>query len=166
MTTTDVTSPPGKVFEKQFELMTLELNLINNEIRSIDEITRNVKQWAIVAWTGALGVALGNPALKPALWATAFLPLSFWLVDASFRRIQRTFIVRAQDIADYVNSPAFLTSAAAQAPMTFRLLEMRNEQGFKTDWMSVMRFRTVAVLYLLMILGSLGMGLLIRLGKM
>jgi len=166
MSTTEATAPSGKVFDRQFELMTLELNLINNEIRSLDEITRNVKQWAIVAWTGALGVALGNPALKPALWATAFLPLSFWLVDASFRRIQRTFIVRAQDIADYVNSPAFLTSASAQTPMAFHLLEMRNEQGFKTDWMSVMRFRTVATLYLLMVVGSLGMGLLIRLGKM
>ena len=166
MTTTEATSPSGKVFDRQFELMTLELNLINNEIKSLDEITRNVKQWSIVAWTGALGLALGNPALKPALWATAFLPMSFWLVEASFRRIQRTFIVRAQDIAGYVNSADFRASAAAQTPMAFELLKMRTERGFKTDWMSVMFFRTVATLYLMMILLSLGMGVLIRLGKM
>jgi hypothetical protein len=166
MTARDATSPSGNVFARQFELLTLELTLINNEIKSLDEITRNVKQWAIVAWTGSLGAALGNPALKPALWATAFLPLSFWLVDASFRRIQRTFIVRVEDIADYVNSPEFEASAAAQTPMAFELLRMRTEQGVKTDWLSVMRFRTVATLYVLMMLGSLGLGLLIRLGKM
>jgi hypothetical protein len=62
-----------RVFDRQFELLKLELTLIDNAIRSLDEITKNIKQWAIVTWTGAMGLALRNPTLKPSVWATALV---------------------------------------------------------------------------------------------
>jgi hypothetical protein len=86
--------------------------------------------------------------------ATAFVPVAFWIVDGFFRRIQRTFIVRMQDIAAFINSRSFTAAAASGAAFDFSLMEMRSKSGPKTSWVTVMRFRTVAALYLLMIGGS------------
>ncbi|MDH3327128.1 MAG: hypothetical protein OEM38_10470 [Gammaproteobacteria bacterium] len=54
----------------------------------------------------------------------------FWFVDASYRRIQRSFIVRRGDIANYVNSGSFLDSIQNNASLGFRLLEMRNKRKY------------------------------------
>lgn len=102
------------VFDKQFELLKLEMTLIDSAIRSQDDITKSIKNWGIVTWTASVGFAVASPALKSFVWATAFVPLAFWIVDGFFRRIQRTFIVRVQEIATFVNS----SSEVSSAPMT------------------------------------------------
>lgn len=157
----DVVSGTQGVFERQFDLLKLEMTLIDNAIRSQDDITKSIKNWAIVTWTAGVGFAVANPVLKPFVWATAFVPLAFWIVDGFFRRVQRTFIVRLQDIAQFVNSPSFAEAAASGAPIAFPLLQMRSKAGRKTSWTAVMHFRTVAALYLLMMAGSVCLSILL-----
>jgi hypothetical protein len=131
------------------------MTLIDSAIRSQDDIMKSIKNWAIVTWTASVGFAVANPSLKTFVWATALVGVAFWIVDGSFRRIQRTFIVRVQEIAAFINSSSFTTAAASGAAIEFRLMQMRSKSGPKTSWATVMRFRTVAALYLLMIAGSL-----------
>ena len=156
----------AKVFDRQFELLKLELTLIDSAIRSLDEITKNVKQWAIIAWTGSIGLAFGETMLKQWIWATAFLPVAFWILDGSFRRVQRTFIVRNRNISDFINGGAFIKAAQSETAFEFPLMRMRHKTGRKTSWLTVMTFWTVWPLYILMMLGSILIGTLVRLGKM
>ena len=159
-------APSAPPFDRQFDLLKLELTLIDNAIRSLDEITKNVKQWAILGWGASVGLALGDPTLKPAIWLTVFLPLAFWLLDSSYRRVQRTFIVRIRDISDFINDETFLEAARSGKAFEFQLMRMRTKHGKKTSWFSVMRFWTVAPIYILMMLGSIAIGTLVGMGRM
>ena len=85
----------------------------------------SVKNWAIVIWTASIGFALKNPNLHPFVWLTAVIPIVFWIVDGSFRRIQRSFISRVQQISQFVNSQEFKEAAANGAAMDFPLFLMR-----------------------------------------
>jgi hypothetical protein len=58
---------------------------------------------------------------------TAIIPLVFWVVDGSLRRIQRTFICRIEEISDFVNSSKFKTAAEKGSPLDFPLLVMRRK---------------------------------------
>jgi hypothetical protein len=122
-----------RLFDIQLELLSNELKSIDGAIRQHDEITKSIKNWAVVTWTGSLGVALSQEALRPFIWLTAVVPLVFWLVDGSFRRIQRSFIARIQEIAAYLNSPAFRSAAesgsALDIPTSCHARKDRQVQG-------------------------------------
>lgn len=159
--TIELITRPSSVFEKQFELLKLEIQLIDTAIRSQDDITKSIKNWAIVTWTASVGFAVANPSLARFVWATAFVPLAFWIVDGFFRRIQRTFVVRVQEISAFVNGPSFAASVVSGGALEFHVLQMRSMSGPLTSWFDAMRFRTVAVLYLLMIAGSVLVSILL-----
>jgi hypothetical protein len=59
------------------------------------------------------------------IWLTAIVPLVFWLVDGSFRRTQRSFIARVEQLSQYVNSEAFLVAASSGSNIALPLLIMR-----------------------------------------
>jgi len=150
----------GNLFDRQLELLKMELELVNSTIRQLDDITKGIKNWAIVVWTGSVGLGLSTANLHKFLWLTGLIPLLFWIVDASYRRHQRTFIVRMRDISDFVNSSEFDKSARDRLPFSFKLLQMRTKKGKKTDLLSVMMFRTVWILYLGLIVLSVLLWLL------
>jgi hypothetical protein len=87
-----------RLLDIQLEMLNAELNHIGGAIRQHDEITKSVKNWAVVTWTASIGLALKEPDLHRFLWITAIVPLVFWVVDGSFRRIQRSFIGRVREI--------------------------------------------------------------------
>jgi len=47
------------------------------------------------------------------------VPLLFWVVDGVFRRIQRSFIARYEDISGFVNSEGFLRAVQSGTPTGF-----------------------------------------------
>ena len=94
----------------------------------------------------------------------AIVPTLFWFVDASFRRIQRTFITRVVEISTYVNSQSFQHSVRTRSALDFPLLEMRTKrENWVTNWsdwrknslIGVMLFCSVSLLYLGLVFGSL-----------
>ncbi len=139
---------PGNLFLRQFALLNKELDLIDAAIRQIDDITKGIKNWAIVTWTASVGVSLASAELKSYVWLTAFIPILFWVLDASYRRVQRTFIGRNRKIKNFLNSDDFKNAAISEEPFTFKLLEMRiKSNNWKDKMLGVMIFRTVWVLY-------------------
>jgi hypothetical protein len=153
-----------QLFEKQYELLKHELDLVSNAIRQQDEITKSVKNWAIVTWTASIGLSVSQTQLHTYLWLTAVIPFLFWLVDGTFRRIQRTFIVRFSDIAEYLNGQSFAQSAQSGSALDFPLMQMRSRKKYTNgDWrhwrknslVGVMMFKSVGFLYIGLILVSL-----------
>lgn len=139
---------PGSLFFRQFDILKKELDLIDTAIRQIDDITKGIKNWAIVTWSASVGVSLSSNELKAYVWLTAFLPVLFWILDASYRRIQRTFIGRNRKIRDFINSDEFKNAANLNEPFDFLLLEMRyKSNSWKDKLFGIMVFRTVWVLY-------------------
>lgn len=116
--------------DRQYELLEKELELIDSAIRQLDDMTKGIKNWTIVTWTAAVGIALATEELRPFTWFTAAIPTMFWLVDASYRRVQRSFILRNRQISDFVNSEEFKNAIREGTPFSFRLLSLR----VKTDW--------------------------------
>ena len=88
-------------------MLNTEIKHIDGTIRQLDQITMSVKNWAVITWTGSIGIALKEVGLHRFLWITAIIPVVFWITDSSFRRIQRSFICRLQDISRFLESPEF-----------------------------------------------------------
>ena len=152
-----------RAFDYQLEVLKAELTHIDGAIRQHDEITKSVKNWAILTWTGSLGLALKDQNLHSFVWLTAVIPMVFWIVDASFRRIQRSFIRRIEDIAKFVNSEKFRLSAETGTPNDFELLLMRHKSTkFKDTLLGAMLFRSVWFLYVGLAICSLIVWLMVR----
>jgi hypothetical protein len=138
-----------RTFDVQLEILKEELAHIDGAIRQDDEITKSVKNWAIVTWTASVGLALKDPSLHKFMWLTAVVPIVFWIVDGSFRRIQRSFISRVQQISEFVNSNDFKVAAENGEPMDFPLLLMRRKtREFNNTQLGTMLFGSVSILYI------------------
>lgn len=154
---------PKRLVDIQLEMLNAELSHIGGAIRQHDEITKSIKNWAVVTWTASVGLSLKESDLHAFIWMTAIVPLVFWVVDGSFRRIQRTFIGRVREISDYVNSPVFRTAAAEGAPLEFPLLLMRRKtKDFKDTLLGTMLFRSVSLLYVGLALCSVAVWLTVQ----
>ncbi|MEO0968041.1 MAG: hypothetical protein AAFX80_06770 [Cyanobacteria bacterium J06639_18] len=128
--------------------MKKELEHVDGAIRQHDDITKSIKNWAILTWTASIGFALKDKNLLPFIGLTAIIPVVFWVVDGSFRRIQRSFISRTQQISSFVNSDEFITAAQNGTPFKFDLLVMRHRsRAFKNTLLGTMLFRSVSLLY-------------------
>ncbi len=148
-------------FEYQLELLKVELNQIDSAIRQMDDITKSIKDWAIVTWTFSLGSTLQIGGLKPYIGLTAIIPLLFWMVDARYRRIQKRFIYRLNQISNFLNDERLIQSFDEQKLINFRLLDPRAKKSHDDDYDSyismfrILRFGSVAYLYFGLILISL-----------
>jgi len=146
----------NRLFDIQLDLLKAELTAIDSAIRQCDEITKSIKNWAVVTWTASVGLALKEQSLWPFVWVTAVVPLVFWFVDGSFRRIQRSFITRLQQISKHLNSPEFTQAATSGGEIGISLMVMRIKgKEFKNTLLGAMCFRSVALLYLGLIVCSL-----------
>ena len=93
---------------------------------------------------------------------SAVLPIVFWVVDAWWRRIQRSFIFRSQKISEFLNSDLLHESFAQRRLIGFKLLDPRGWQYHESaeywEFIRIRRtlwFRSVAVFYL----GLMGLSL-------
>lgn len=148
------------VFEYQMEFLKIELDQIEGAIRQMDEMTINVKKWAIVTWTLSLGTALATENLNTYIGLTAIIPLVFWIVDAKYRRIQRSFIYRNYQISDFLNDERLNQSIDKQQMVKFCVLDPRALKSHGPDYdnyvslLSSIRFASVSILYLGLIIIS------------
>ena len=138
-----------RLVDVQLEVLKAELKHIDGAIRQHDQITTSIKNWAVVTWTASIGLSLKEKDLHPYIWMTAIVPLVFWIVDGSFRRIQRTFIARMREISGSVNSSALQNAIEKGLPLDLHLLVMRRKtKDFKDTLLGAMLFRSVSLLYL------------------
>lgn len=147
--------PP--VLKCQLDFLGQEVTTINASIRQIDEITKNIKQWTIVTWAGAVGGALIRPELTMYVGVTAAIPVLFWLVDAYHRRAQRRFIWRTLLIKDFLNDDRLTESFKQGKLVGFEVLDpaaraassRSNIKAYRkfVSWRRIMMFRTLVVFY-------------------
>jgi len=142
-------SDSKRLFDIQLELLNNELKSIDGAIRQHDAVALTVKNWAVVTWTASLGYSLKEPELHQFVGYTAVIPVVFWFVDGSFRRIQRSFIARVEEISSHLNSARFVQAAKSGESIGITLGAMRRHTGkFKDSFVGTMCFRSVALLYL------------------
>jgi hypothetical protein len=156
------------LFASQFELLKAEIEIVNGAIGQMDEITKNVKQWAVTVWAASIGGALSNERLTPFVVGTAAIPLLFWLVDTWHRRIQRKFIWRNIQIAGFINGGGLKQSLSRGEIVGFSLMDPKaraaeKERDFKKfiSWWRVALFASVCILYLGMFLLSLAVAVIV-----
>lgn len=155
-------------FEYQLEILKWELDHIESGIRKLDDITREIKNWAIIVWGVSLGTVIATDSLKPYIGLTAIFPLLFWFVDARFRRIQRSFIYRLNQISDFLNSDRLDQSFKQQTLVEFILLDPRAAKSKGPDYESfvsmrrILRWGSVSLIYLGLALLSLAIHLIVR----
>jgi hypothetical protein len=140
--------------EYQLNFLKQEIEMVNASIRQMDEITKNVKQWAILTWTAAVGWIIATPSLKKEyIGAAALIPVLFWLVDTWHRRIQRKFIWRAVEISQFLNDERFTQSFQEQRIVGFALFEPKTDESDDKkymkfiSWRRIMLFRSLSILY-------------------
>ncbi len=140
----------------QLDFLRLEVETINASIRQYDEITKNIKQWAITLWTAAVGGSLAKPELNKYVGLTAIIPILFWYVDSIHRSGQRRFIWRTLMIKDFLNDGRLEQSIAAGKLTDFEVFNPAarskgdGEEAMRafTSLRRTMKFRSVSILYL------------------
>ena len=158
------------LLEYQLDMLKVEIQANDETIARMDEITKNVKQWAIALWTVSVGGALQDAELSPYVGATAAIPLMFWLLDTWYRRIQRKFIWRTMQISRFLNGGGLEQSIqAGRFVDDFKLLDPQSRENRPQnyydfiDYRRVMAFPSLAILYLGMIVLSFALALLVGL---
>lgn len=162
----------------QLDILKQEIGTVDSSIRQMDDITKSVKNWSIVLWTVAIGGALTHQTYWKFVGFTCFIPLVFWFVDASFRRVQRKFIFRSIEIRKFLNSENLQKSFDQNNLIGFNLfdpasrltLETGNIELLKrynsfTKFSTVLFFRTVFILYLCLFVSSVIIGIALFIGE-
>ncbi|MNY22855.1 hypothetical protein D3C86_1564950 [compost metagenome] len=95
---------------------------------------------------------------------TAITPLLFWLLDAWWRRIQREFIFRNNEISQFFNSANYLKSFEEKKIIGLVIYDLRssktsNKKSYKnfTSIKRALLFRSVGLFYFGLILISIGL---------
>jgi hypothetical protein len=156
------------ILDYQLDVLKLEIGVLNDSIIKIDDITKDVKQWAITLWTAAIGGALTTNDLRRYVAATAVVPLLFWLVETWNRRIQRRMIWRNMQISEFLNDGRLVRSFQEGRFVDFALFDpkSRSSAGPKYEefvsWRRIILFRSLSILYSGMIIISLILGVALR----
>ena len=93
-----------RAFEYQLDILKKELDTTNEIIARQDGMSQTTKNWTVVAWGGAVAFALRDTELRHFVGLTAILPLLFWFIDGTFRRLQARTVFRVQKIHNWLNS--------------------------------------------------------------
>jgi hypothetical protein len=148
--------------EYQLDILKLEIESINSAIRQMDSMTEKIKNWAVLIWAAALGAAITNKDLNRYIAFTSAIPLAFWFVDGWYRRIQRRFIWRNNEIRDFLNSEKLEKSFTQQTLVDFEVFDLasRNSKGQEEyeAFISIrrtMRFGSLYLFYSFLIVISL-----------
>ncbi|HMR98230.1 MAG TPA: hypothetical protein PKE62_03165 [Anaerolineales bacterium] len=108
----------------QLDILKIELAVTQDTIIKILEFTQTTKNWAIGIWAGSIALLLGQQTdLSKYVIFTAILPLSFWYVDAHWRRIQRRITYRQTKIREFLNSSSLLRSFKNKKVVDFEVYD-------------------------------------------
>lgn len=100
-------------FGYKLSLIQKELETINNIIDKHDNFTQATKNWCVVIWIGTLSLILkeiSNSDMMKLLFFTPVIPIMFWIIDATWRRLQNRSIYRSDKISEFLNSKDFTDS--------------------------------------------------------
>lgn len=140
-------------FEYQLDILKLEIETLTGSIRQMDKMGESIKNWAILIWAAATGASISHDKLNRYIALTATIPLTFWLVDAWYRRIQRKFIWRSVQISKFLNDSRLADSFEQERIIGLYLFDplSRLERGKEYErfvgWLTILMFRSLSLLY-------------------
>jgi len=153
------------VLQFQLDILKHELDTVAEIIGRIDHITQTTKNWAIVTWTGSVGLALTQTDLRQYVIITAVLPLLFWFIDAWWRRLQRRSVYRSQQITAFLNDERLVQSFAEKRVVGFDVFDPvgvshKGDDEYKNTvtLRKTLFFPEVAVFHLTLAVISIGLG--------
>ena len=152
-------------FEFQLEILKNEIQIINQTMGRLDQMTQAIKNWMIVIWGGSIAVVFGEPDLRKYVIFTAVLPILFWYSDALWRYYVSQFVYRERKISEFLNSDKLLESFRLNKLVEFTVLDPASREYRKTiEFKKSVRFwrgfwnGEVSLLYVGLITISIGLG--------
>ena len=117
-------------FNYKLELLKDEFAEINSIIDRIDKICQTTKYWTILIFFGVLSAILGSDdeEVKRFIILVPFIPLIFWILEASWRKYQNRAIYRVNKISDFLNSDDFDNSIKGKSFENFKVLDTMGNQ--------------------------------------
>lgn len=160
-------SGQDNAFEFRLKILEKELDTINGIVERHDRFTQTTKNWAILVWVGTVSLILGDASeLGLFIFLTPVIPIAFWLVDATWRRLQNRSIFRSNKIAEFLNGPALSEAFATKDFGDFVLWDLvgRQYSDLKEyqqfiSWKRIIMFGSIRTFYMGMIVLSLLLGL-------
>ena len=144
---------PTSLLQYQLEMLKAEIEVINATIRQMDDISKSLKEWTITVWAASLGGALITPQLTRYAFATAAIPLLFWLVDSEHHVVQRRFIWRSLRIMDFLNDERLHQSFQQGRLVGFAVMDVASRRERSTEieqfasWPRILLFKTLSLMY-------------------
>jgi len=89
------------LFDYQFDLLTREMDTLQENIRAFDGRLVTIKGWAITVVSGIAFLALREEDFGYLIFG-GFSVLAFWMIDAMNKGVQRSFIVRYNRIEHFL----------------------------------------------------------------
>lgn len=112
----------------RWQILQKEIDLIDGTIKNLDDLIHKSKNFAWLMWGGSLFLIVGPLAgadvdQRSLIFATAIIPLLFWLMDFQWRRHLRYAGERQKTISRFINSSDFLEGLDDQGTAKFPLLD-------------------------------------------
>lgn len=163
------TDPQLDTLKYQLDFLKIEVDQIEKAIARMDQITQTTKNWAVMVWAGGVALILGQQELRMYIGLTAILPLSFWFIDATWRRLQSRAIYRSHRISEFLND-GLSESCRRGALYNFTVFDTmgtqyKHEKEYR-EWTRLGRtfkYPEIRVFYLVFVLTSLGLQVFILL---
>ena len=146
--------PRQQAFTYQLDMLKLEVEVVNSTIRQIDDISKSLKEWTVTIWAAGVGGALVTSGMRRYIWATAAVPLLFWIVDSHHKVVQRRFGWRCLRIMDFLNDDRLARSFEEKRLVDFTVMDLASRRdrspGYRrfVSWPNAAFFGTVSLLYL------------------
>lgn len=118
----------------RFQLLLKEIELINDNIKNLDDIIYKMKNFAFLIWGGALYLIaehLGAPnrkhtpeTIQTLLALTAFAPFVFWMIHVRWQKHISMTGQRERMISYFLNSSSFDNWLAGDKNVNFPLYDL------------------------------------------
>lgn len=157
-------SSSDELFSFELELLKKEIDVITSVIGRYDDILFRIKGWTITLWVPVVGWGIHVKSL-PIFLLALFIPIIFCFIEIEFKRIQRQYIFRSNNLEKFFRNNAKLEKAFAEknipenpglydpnAHSIGKLKELSDLYKEKTSRLTLLKFPNVYVFYLAILL--------------
>jgi hypothetical protein len=142
-------------FDHKFELLKLEIQILQDAIRNYDTILFTIKGWAITLFSAVVFFSAQSAKPLYLVFCTASV-LLFWVVDAVFKVTQRRLIERYSIIQSFLQGPQFSQAVKERSFKDFVLPDLFDSVGRRKKNRLLLLIRSMfyvstAIIYVIML---------------
>ena len=132
----------------RYTILLKEIDLIDSNIKNLDDIIYKTKNFAIVLWGGSLyllaqqvkvdGAIGGIPKENLLIYLTALIPVMFWAIQYRWQKHLSMCSARERMISWFINSQACLAWLEGEESVEFPVYDvpgwLYTKQADRRDW--------------------------------